>query len=200
MTWPQDTSGEARTLARVPWAAADEGRHDDAYGVESWGFGFTGRDVAGQVRLTLDVGHAQASYVADLRLRHHRRLVVADEHVVVPRAAAGLEIRAEGLWASMHCETPFEHWTLGLEAFGLAVDLHARAPSWDDLVGDRLPVGFDLEWELTGRPAPLVDGNGYRQTGTVFGAVLVERDRVDVQATAERDHWWGLVRDAARTV
>jgi hypothetical protein len=181
----------------VGWVAADEARHDDARGIESWGFAFAGSEATGQIRLTLDVAHAQASYVVDLRLARLGRVVVADETVPVPRPTAGLEIRTDGLWASLYCETAFEHWTLGLEAFGLRVGADAAAPSWDALVGDRVPVGFDLEWELTAAPEPLADGNGYRQVGTLVGQVLVERDRLDLESTAERDHWWGMAREQA---
>lgn len=168
---------------------ADEGRHDAAPGAESWGFEFGAGRTTGRVRLTLDVAHGAAGFVADLALGGVGRVVVADESVPVPRPQAGLEIRTEGLWASLHCETPFEHWSLGLEAFGLRVD--DAAVAWEELRGERLPVGFDLEWELRGPPEPLVDGAGYAQPGVLFGEVLVGRDRVDVDGPAVRDHWWG---------
>lgn len=122
------------------------------------------------------------------------RIVVADEAVTMPRPTAGLEIRADGLWASFICETPFEHWSLGLEAFGLRLDEDAGAleavPSWSDLVGERIPVGFDLEWELRGPPEDLLDCVGYRQPGTTFGDVLVDRGRVAIDAPSWREHSW----------
>ena len=34
----------------------------------------------------------------------------------------GLEVRADGLWGELMCETPLEHWSYGLEAFGVALD------------------------------------------------------------------------------
>jgi hypothetical protein len=174
------------------WTPADEGRHDDAPGVESWGFHFGAGRATGRIRLTLDRAHGRAGFVTDLALPDAGRLVVADEDVPVPRPGAGLDIRAEGLWASLHCETPFEHWSLGLEAFGLRVDDDvADAAAWDELVGERLAVGFDLEWELRGPPEPLVDGAGYSQPGVVFGDVLVVRDRFALDGPAVRDHWWG---------
>ena len=182
------------------WNPADEGRHDDAPGIESWGFEFGGPQATGRVRLTLDVAHGRAGFVADLLLARPGRIVVADESVALPRPQAGLEIRADGLWASLCCETPFEHWSLGLEAFGLrlddedAADLDADAGavgSWETLVGERIPVGFDLEWELRGPPEPLADGAGFAQPGVLFGEVLVVRDRIAVDVPAVRDHWWG---------
>ena len=54
-------------------------------------------------------------------------------------------MRADGLWAELVCETPGEHWSFGLEAFGLRFDDAAEAPTRDR--GERVPVGFDLEWE-----------------------------------------------------
>ena len=169
----------------------DEGRHDDAPGVESWGFEFGAGRTTGRIRLTLDVVHRRGGFVADLVLPGAGRIVVADESVPVPRPAVGLEIRADGLWASLHCETPFEHWSLGLEAFGLRVDDDVAPVAWDDMIGERLAVGFDLEWELRGPPEPLADGAGYTQPGVVFGEVLVVRDRIAVDGPAVRDHWWG---------
>jgi len=176
----------------VRWSPADEGRHDDAPGVESWGFEVAAGRVTGEIRLTLDVVHARAAFVADLTVAGAGRFVVADEDVPVPRPQAGLDIRADGLWASLYCETPFEHWSMGLEAFGLRLDDDVDTTvAWDRLVGERLPVGFDLEWELRGDPRPVADGDGYFQVGTLYGVLFVERDRLLVEGAATRDHWWG---------
>jgi hypothetical protein len=175
------------------WTAADEGRHDTDGGVEQWSFAFDGGDVAGQVVLALSVTEGRASFLFDGALGALGRIVVADEAVPLPRPTAGLDIRADGLWASLLCETAFEHWSLGLEAFGLRLDADAigdDAPAWSDLVGERLPVGFDLEWELRGPPERLVDGSGYRQAGTLFGELLVVRDRIEVEAPCTREHAW----------
>jgi hypothetical protein len=178
----------------VDLAAVDEGRHDANGGIEQWTFAFEGESVAGQIMLAFAVGEGRASFLFDGALGAFGRIVVADEAVPLPRPAAGLEIRADGLWASLVCETAFEHWSLGLEAFGLRLELDALGddpPAWADLVGERLPVGFDLEWELTDPPVALVDGSGYRQVGTMFGELLVVRDRIAVDAACTREHAWG---------
>jgi len=178
----------------VEWATSDEGRHDATGVVEQWSFVFDGGDVAGQIVLAFAVAERRASFLFDGLTREFGRIVVADESVPLPRAAAGLEIRADGLWASLLCETAFEHWSLGLEAFGLRLDDGAfgdDAPAWSELVGERVPVGFDLEWELRGPPEQLVDGLGYRQAGTLFGELLVVRDRLEVEVTCAREHAWG---------
>jgi hypothetical protein len=179
----------------VEWAAADERRHDGDGGVEQWIFTFADErgDVAGEIVLALSTAEGRASFLFEGVLAAFGRIVVADEAVPLPRPTAGLEIRADGLWASLLCETPFEHWSLGLEAFGLRLDPDAVGddpPAYADLVGERLPVGFDLEWELTGPPAPLVDGLGYRQAGSMFGELLVVRDRIEVEAACTREHAW----------
>lgn len=92
-------------------------------------------------------------------------IVVRDDDVTPPRGRL-LEIRADGLWAELVCETPGEHWGFGLEAFGLRFASDEEADRSD--VGDRLAVGLDLEWE---RP------------GEVHGELLVERARVPFAGT-----------------
>lgn len=90
----------------------------------------------------------------DLRYRWGARwLVVRDDDAPPAALASGtFDVRATGLWLSLVCETPGEHWTVGLETFALAVD------DPDDERGELVPLGFDIEWE-----AP----------GTVHGEVLV---------------------------
>jgi hypothetical protein len=92
-------------------------------------------------------------------------IVVVDDREV-PRPRQGLEIRAEGLWAELVCETAGEHWTFGLEAFGLIVDDVA------DEIGERVPVGLDLEWEVGAAGPP---------AGLVHGDVLVGRERFPIE-------------------
>ena len=183
----------------MEWTAADEGRHDLGGGVEQWSFGFEGDGIAGQIVLALAVAEGRASFLFDGALGAFGRIVVADEAVPLPRPGAGLDIRADGLRASLLCETAFEHWSLGREAFGLRLDeeLGDDPPAWSDLVGERLPVGFDLEWELRGPPTPLVDGLGYRQPGTLFGELLVVRDRIEVDVACAREHAWNSRADRA---
>jgi hypothetical protein len=72
-------------------------------------------------------------------------------------------VRAEGLWAELLCETPGEHWSVGLEAFGVRFDSEAEAATSDR--GERVPVGLDVEWETPDR---------------VVGEVLVGRARYDL--------------------
>jgi hypothetical protein len=95
-------------------------------------------------------------------------VVVRDHEVPLPRQ--GLEIRADGLWAELWCETPGEHWTFGLEAFGVRLDQPEEALRPGGEIGERVPVGLDLEWEapdvlhgdvLVGRERWTIDGRGW---------------------------------------
>jgi hypothetical protein len=80
--------------------------------------------------------------LVDVRVEHEGRwLVVHDAEAPAPVDGT---IRTHGLWLSMVCETPGEHWSVVLESFGLAVD-HP-----DDELGDLVPLGLDVEWEAPG--------------------------------------------------
>lgn len=92
-------------------------------------------------------------------------IVVRDDDVRPPRGRL-LEIRADGLWAELVCETPGEHWAFGLEAFGLRFASEEEAATSD--VGDRIAVGLDLEWETP---------------DLVHGELLVERARIPFDGT-----------------
>jgi hypothetical protein len=116
-------------------------------------------------------------------------IVVRDHEVSLPRGDA-LEVRAEGLWSEHTCETPFEHWTYGLEAFGVRLDTPGDAYRGE--IGERLAVGFDLEWEV--RAPPYDEGGGrYEQAGTVHGDVLLGPERIEFDGTGLRAHGWGPV-------
>lgn len=129
---------------------------------------------AGLVELTLPTQDAPApstgagascSFHATLTIPGTGVVTVHDDDVPPPRVAGSLEIRAEGLWAEMLCETPGEHWSFGLEAFGLRFDTAEEAATSD--VGDRVAVGYDLEWEAPDR---------------VYGDLLVARATLPVDA------------------
>jgi len=92
-------------------------------------------------------------------------IVVRDDDIAPPKGRL-LEIRADGLWAELVCETPDEHWGFGLEAFGLRFADEEEAARSD--VGDRIAVGLDLEWEIP---------------DLVHGELLVERSRIPFDGT-----------------
>jgi hypothetical protein len=113
-------------------------------------------------------------------------IVVRDHEVTLPRGDV-LELRAEGLWTEATCETPFEHWSYGLEAFAVLLDDPDDAYRGE--IGERLPLGFDLEWEVD---APRVaQRDRYHQDGIVHGEVLYGRERVAFAGRGRRAHGWG---------
>ena len=176
---------------------------DEPWWADAWEIDFAAGAVAdgrvgGFVRLALLPNQGVAWWWTALLTP--RLVAVRDHEVPLPRA--GLEVRADGLWGELVCETPLEHWSIGLEAFGIAYDDPADA--WGDEWGERLPVGLDLEWEATADPAavppagpaPDAGGIGYAQPGRVHGEILVGPDRIPVSGTGFRSRasgvldWW----------
>ena len=81
--------------------------------------------------------------LVDVRLPWRGRWLVLREEVAAPRGR-DFDVRGPGLWLSLVCEAPGEHWSIGLEAFALAVD------EPDDERGDVVALGLDVEWEAPG--------------------------------------------------
>jgi hypothetical protein len=178
---------------------ADEGRHPPGPGrhwEESYSFDFAAPDgsMGGYVRLGLRPGDGVAWYwaafVSDGTGPHPPLVLVRDHDVPLPRGRT-LEVRASGLWADHTCETPLEHWTVGVEAFGVALDDPREAFAGER--GDRCPLGLDLEWEASGPPRPARPGDhgGYEQPCTVHGEVLVGSERLEIDCAGWRTHRWG---------
>lgn len=162
--------------------------------IESWSFDFVSADgsLGGWARCTLVPNQGRASYEAFLTGSDRQLVAVTDARVPLP--SAGLELRTEGLWATHICETPYDHWTIGLEAF--AVGLDDPAEMYGRQYGDQVPLGFDLEWEAeipssSGRPGTA----GYQQACRVTGEVLVGREEIDLDGRGFRDHAWGVAPD-----
>ncbi|MEW6474476.1 MAG: hypothetical protein AB1679_19655 [Actinomycetota bacterium] len=168
---------------------------------DAWEIDFAGEaGVGGFVRLSLLPNQGVAWWWTSLITP--RLVAVRDHEVPLPRGDL-LEVRADGLWGELVCETPLEHWSVGLEAFGIAYDDPADA--WGDEWGERLPVGLDLEWEATAEPGglpaagpdPGPGGVSYRQPGRVHGEILVGPDRrIALEGTGFRSRasgeldWW----------
>lgn len=178
-----------------PRAAVDEGRHPPGPRhdwEESWSFDFASADgeLAGLARLALVPAAGRAWWWAYVARRGERLLVVRDHEVRLPRPPS-LEIRAEGLWAEVSCLIPHVHWTIGLEAFAVALDDPEDALAGER--GERIGLGFDLEWEGVGPLAP-VDG-GYGQSCLVHGDILIGGGptpvTVALDGTGTRWHQWG---------
>lgn len=159
---------------------------------ESWYFDFAAADgsLGGYVRLGLYPNLGVAWYWACL-VGEGRPLVTVIDHEV-PLPSSGLEVRTEGLWADHNLETALDHWSLGCEAFAVAVDDPTEV--YGDLRGDRTPFGLDLEWETDGGAYPYPGVDRYEVPCRVTGEVLVGRERIEIDGPGQRDHSWG-VRD-----
>ncbi len=183
---------------RGPVTATDEGRHAVS-AAEQWTFtaGRAGLDRLLVVQVTLVAAEARASYAAAVRLAPTYAVVLVAADLPMPRL--GLELRGPGIWADHNVEEPLERWSLGLEAFGVGVEV---APGDDlevllatsgspDLRGDRAPLGWDLEW--TSVAPPEVDGEasrGYRIECRVEGEVLTADGSRELDDPGERSHRW----------
>jgi hypothetical protein len=186
----------------LPVAATDEQRHeptDHRLWGESWYVDFAqpgadgGAPLGGFVRLGLYPNLGLAWWWAYVSTPGG--LVVVRDHEVSPPRGRPLEVRSDGLWGELTCETPLEHWSLGMEAFGLVVDDPAALAHEGEEVGERVPVGLDLEWEAFGppfeHPHAAQPRGRYQHAGRVTGEIAVGSERIVVDAMGERDHAWG---------
>ncbi|MBA3652785.1 MAG: hypothetical protein H0W70_01175 [Actinobacteria bacterium] len=130
---------------------------------DGWYLDFAADDASfgGYVRLA-----GSSFWAAVVGLGRHPLVALRDDDV--PRRP-GLDVRTDGLWASLTCETPDEHWSVGMEAFATGYDDPAVALL--DERGDVVALGFDLEWERSDA------------LWSVHGDVLVgdERLRIDTR-------------------
>jgi hypothetical protein len=185
-------------MAEAMLNPADEFTHapgpvTDGTWEESWYFDFVTTDgrLAGYARLALRPAEGCAWWWSAV-VGEDRPYVLVREHEVEPPKGGGLEIRASGLWAEPYCEEPFQHWSLGLEAFAVALDDPVEAYGAER--GHPVPLGFDLGWEVSS-PEPVLDGpTAYHQPCAVHGEVLLGRDRLAVAGTGSRAHAWGPPR------
>ena len=114
-------------------------------------------------------------------------MLVVDPKIQIPALSQYLEFRAEGIWAQHVCETPLEHWSIGLEAFG--VSLETVEDAMGDQWGNRTGVGLDLEWERADNPQKT--DIGFRQRCSVTGEVLIDQEVIDLNAEGWRSRSWG---------
>lgn len=176
--------------------ATDERRHEpgtEQLWSESWYFDFASAtgDLGGYVRLGLYPNLGVAWYWAYLVGEEIGLLTVRHHEARIPRGST-LELREDGLWSALHCETPHDHWTVGLEAFALALDDPTDA--YNDERGHHVPLGFDLEWEAVAAPYDYPGATRYEQSCRVTGEILVGSERIALDGPGQRDHSWG-VRD-----
>lgn len=70
-----------------------------------------------------------------------------------------MEVRGDGIWSDVIQEVKDEHWSLSMESFALRMtqDEFTAQSLHQDLVGERIPYGYDLDctnedgaWKLAG--------------------------------------------------
>jgi hypothetical protein len=107
-------------------------------------------------------------------------------------------VKAPEMWAEHHCVTPYEQWSIGNEAFFVALDDPEEALR--RAYGTPTPTAMDLEWYATADPEPLADG--FRQWGTVHGRVDVMGRRATelVEVPALRWRRWRTAGTLAAVV
>jgi hypothetical protein len=131
------------------------------------------------------------------------RVVVVVDHGIARPRGPNLELRAPGLWADHVIEEPLRRWSLGAEAFGVALELGevTDADLLDpEMRGERVPVGWELEWENDADPSWVGDDPEERRYAApcqVTGEVLVGHDRYELDGPGGRSHRWGPDSDGA---
>ncbi len=178
--------------------AADEGRHPGSP-AEQWTFtaGRAGLDQLLVVQLTLVPSEERASFTAAVRLDPTYAVVLVAADLPMPQL--GLELRGPGIWADHNIEEPLERWSLGLEAFGVGIEV---TPADDlevllatsgspDLRGDRAPLGWDLEWTTLSPPDTAGEASrGYRIDCRAEGEILTGDGSREVDEPGARTHRW----------
>jgi hypothetical protein len=162
---------------------------------ESWYFDFVATDgsIGGYVRVGRSPNLGVLWYWACVAGPGRALVTVVDHEVRPPSREGSLELRATGLWADHHCETPLDHWSLALEAF--AVSLDDPTDAYRGMIGHRIPLGLDLEWETDGNVFAYPPGlDHYAVPCRVHGEVLVGQERLQLEGFGHREHSWG-VRD-----
>jgi hypothetical protein len=172
----------------LTFSRLDELRHPGAGG-DRWWFDLT----APAARLTVELVGPDAGpwhYRAVLRDGEGPGdLVVVDDADVPPPTGRSLELRTHGLWLEHVVEDPFDHVSVGCEAFALRIE--AWPADHVELVGEPVPFGLDLGWEAAGEVAPAKPGPGYEVPAVIYGEILVGDARIVVDgAPGAWGHVW----------
>ena len=204
----EDSRGRASPNLAV--GAAEEGRHRPPSPTvpgwcEWWSFDACAPDgaIGLFVRLALHPARRRCSYWAGLVGSRRPYLLVRDDDLEMPTAAAGLEVRGS-LWAACTCEVPGSHWTLGLESWAVSFDPGSELDAWDRERGDREGLALDLSFEdepsYGGGHCPIEQG--WWRAGRLWGEVLVgsggSNEELQVEGwPAVRRHCWGAPRSTS---
>ncbi len=166
--------------------AADEGDHGDVDEGHALVVADADADVVVALVIVKRPTTSTVGFVAVRSSGSDDPIIVVDEEIAAPPSR--WEIRSSGLWADHICETALDHWSYGLEAFGLEVD---DPETWSTHgLGHRRPLGWELEFEADAAAAWHRPGEAYIQEGRGHGIVLTDRTE-PIDGGAVRAHWWG---------
>ena len=169
---PADDAGISHVRAGAP---------RDVIDVEWWA---DDASLGGLIRLDVRPDLGRSAMLVGIVGRGRNPVVVLDHELALP--AGALELRGSGVWLDLVCETPLDHWTVGLEAFGLAVDgAETITPT---TVGERVAVGLDLDLDTVG--APVAAPGGLRFDLRVHGEVLVADEVIELDGLGVRRRRW----------
>jgi len=135
---------------------------------------------AGWVRLDVRRAAASVRFLAVVSRAGEDPVVVIDHHLPLP--APRFELRAPGVWVELCCEVPLEHWTVGLEAFGLVVPTGEVVTP--DSRGERTPLGLDLDLDTV--TTPVAAPGGFTVDVRVHGEVRVADRILDLDGRGQR--------------
>jgi len=122
-----------------------------------------------------------------------RRLLHLTEWTVTVRSDPFI-IKAPAMWAEHQCDEPMQQWSIGNEAYFVALDDPAEA--LDQAYGIPTALAIDAEWYAIGDALPLADSpssQGYWQEGVVHGEIeLLHRpNHTFAEIPARRWRRWG---------
>lgn len=178
----------------------DEFRHspgDELLWNESYYFDWFSHDLSlgGYVRIGFNPGMGTVWYWACLVGPERPLVTLLANDVPMPRRDDSFELRHDGIWADHAVETPLEHMTANLEAFGLRLDdpaeVYQAVPR-----GEVAPFGFELDFDTdrAGYLWPPVTPR-YEIPCKVHGLIMVGDERIEFDGWGQRDHSWGAPRD-----
>ena len=126
----------------------------------------------------------------DLLMERAWRLPRGELSVVQNMRADPFIVKAPEMWAEHHCVAPLEQWSIGNEAFFVALDDADEALG--RAYGTPTATSMDLEWYAGGAPEPIADG--FRQRGVVHGRIdVIGRPATEVdEVPAVRWRRWAL--------
>ena len=181
---------------------ADEKRHEggsERLWSESWymdWFDAEGKN-GGYVRMAVCPNLKECWFWCCIVGQDQKPVFIVDHDSAIPEPP-GLEIRSSGLWADLAVESPLEYFSVGVEAFGVALDDPIEA--YGDMRGEKIPVGIDLGWATDSHPEETDSSDPwafhyevttrYEIPCRVSGEIQIGENKSQVDGWGQRDHSW----------